>query len=90
MEDSSKKVFKPKFEIVQESNGLFSIHLGKHAAAALLQGTEISGTTQEDHQMLVMCRVILRDIAFNALGVRPESMEKGIDSLYDLSSSLRG
>jgi hypothetical protein len=35
---------------------------GKHAAAAILQGTEITGTTQEDHQMLVVCH-ILRDIA---------------------------
>jgi hypothetical protein len=59
MEESTKKIFKPKFELVQECNGLVSIHLGKHAAA--LQGTEITGTTQEDHQMLVVCRTILRD-----------------------------
>jgi hypothetical protein len=52
MEDSSKKVFKPKFEIVQESNGLFNTFVS--IRAALLQGTEISGTTLEDHQMLVM------------------------------------
>jgi hypothetical protein len=52
--------------LVQECNGLVSIHLGKHAAAAILQGTEITGTT-EDHQMLVVCRTILRDIALNAL-----------------------
>jgi hypothetical protein len=63
MEESTKKIFKPKFELVQECNGLVSIHLGKHAAAAILQGTEITGTTQEDHQMLVVCRTILRDIA---------------------------
>jgi hypothetical protein len=50
MEESTKKIFKPKFELVQECNGLVSIHLGKHAAAAILQGTEITGTTQEDHQ----------------------------------------
>jgi hypothetical protein len=62
MEESTKKIFKPKFELVQECNGLVSIHLGKHAAAAILQGTEITGTTQEDHQMLVVCP-ILRDIA---------------------------
>jgi hypothetical protein len=60
MEESTKKIFKPKFELVQECNGLVSIHLGKHAAA-ILQGTE-TGTTQED-QMLVVCRTILRDIA---------------------------
>jgi hypothetical protein len=92
MEDSSKKVFKPKFEIVQESNGLFSIHLGKHAAAAMLQGTEITGTTEEDHQMLVVCRTILRDIALNSLGVRPEEMcqDKARNLLYNLSDSLRG
>jgi hypothetical protein len=74
MEESTKKIFKPKFELVQECNGLVSIHLGKHAAAAILQGTEITGTTQEDHQMLVVCRTILRDIALNALGVRPEEL----------------
>jgi hypothetical protein len=39
MEESTKKIFKPKFELVQECNGLVSIHLGKHAAA-ILQGTE--------------------------------------------------
>jgi hypothetical protein len=33
MEESTKKIFKPKFELVQECNGLVSIHLGKHAAA---------------------------------------------------------
>jgi hypothetical protein len=54
MEESTKKIFKPKFELVQECNGLV-LHLGKHAAAAILQGTEITGTTQEDHQMLVVC-----------------------------------
>jgi hypothetical protein len=32
MEESTKKIFKPKFK-VQECNGLVSIHLGKHAAA---------------------------------------------------------
>jgi hypothetical protein len=47
-------------------------YICKHAAAAILQGTEITGTTQEDHQML-WC-VILRDIALNALGVRPEEL----------------
>jgi hypothetical protein len=28
MEESTKKIFKPKFELVQECNGLVSIHLG--------------------------------------------------------------
>jgi hypothetical protein len=37
MEESTKKIFKPKFELVQECNGLVSIHLGKHAAAAILR-----------------------------------------------------
>jgi hypothetical protein len=65
--------------------------LGKHAAAAILQGTEITGTTQEDHQMLVVCRTILRDIALNALGVRPEELPgQSKESLYNLSDSLRG
>jgi hypothetical protein len=36
MEESTKKIFKPKFELVQECN-LVSIHF-KHAAAAILQG----------------------------------------------------
>jgi hypothetical protein len=39
MEESTKKIFKPKFELVQECNGLcfntFAV------AAAILQGTEI-------------------------------------------------
>jgi hypothetical protein len=92
MEDSSKKVFRPKFEMFQESNDRVSIHLGKHAAAAILQGTEITGTDQEDHHMLVMCRVILRDIAINALGVRPEELgeDRARRLLLDLSDSLRG
>jgi hypothetical protein len=90
MEESTKKIFKPKFELVQECNGLVSIHLG-NAAAAILQGTEITGTTQEDHQMLVVCRTI-RDIALNALGVRPEELcqDKARNLLYNLSDSLRG
>jgi hypothetical protein len=88
MEESTKKI-KPKFELVQECNGLVSIHLGKHAAAAILQGTEITGTTQEDHQMLVVCRTILRDIA-HALGVRPEELcQDKARNLYNLSDSLR-
>jgi hypothetical protein len=62
MEESTKKFFKPKFELVQECNGLVSIWVSLHGAA-ILQGTEITGTTQEDHQMLVVCRTILRDIA---------------------------
>jgi hypothetical protein len=54
MEESTKKIFKPKFELVQECNGLVSIHLVS-TLLRLLQGTEITGTTQED-QMLVVCR----------------------------------
>jgi hypothetical protein len=52
----------------------------------------ITGTTQEDHQMLVVCRTILRDIALNALGVRPEELcqDKARNLLYNLSDSLRG
>jgi hypothetical protein len=44
MEDSSKKVFKPKFEIVQESNGLFNTFVSI-SGSLYSQGTEISGTT---------------------------------------------
>jgi hypothetical protein len=51
MEESAKKIFKPKFELVQECNGLVSIHLVSTLLAAILQGTEITGTTQEDHQI---------------------------------------
>jgi hypothetical protein len=88
MEESTKKIFKPKFELVQECNGL-SIHLC--TLLRLLQGTEITGTTQEDHQMLVVCRTILRDIALNALG-GPEELcqDKARNLLYNLSDSLRG
>jgi hypothetical protein len=52
MEESTKKIFKPKnwFKNVM---ALFQ-YICKHAAA-ILQGTEITGTTQEDHQMLVVC-----------------------------------
>jgi hypothetical protein len=52
------------------------------AAAAILQGTEITGTTQEDHQMLVVCRTILRDIALNALGVRPEEFARTKQGIF--------
>jgi hypothetical protein len=91
MEESTKKIFKPKFELVQECNALFQ-YIWVSAAAAILQGTEITGTTQEDHQMLVVCRTILRDIALNALGVRPEELcqDKARNLLYNLSDSLRG
>jgi hypothetical protein len=42
--------------------------------------------------MLVVCRTILRDIALNALGVRPEELcqDKARNLLYNLSDSLRG
>jgi hypothetical protein len=60
MEESTKKIFKPKFELVQECNGLVSYYLVS-IAAAILKGQKI-GTTQEDHQMLVVCRTP-RDIA---------------------------
>jgi hypothetical protein len=59
MEDSSKKE-KPKFEIVQESNGLFQ-YICKHAAAALLKAQKISGTTRKSSDVGDV--VILRDIA---------------------------
>jgi hypothetical protein len=58
MEESYKKF--SKFEIVQECNGLVSIHL-QARCCGYTQGTE-TRTTQEDHQMLVVCRT-LRDIA---------------------------
>jgi hypothetical protein len=35
MEESTKKIFKPKFELVQECNGLVSILFGYAAAANL-------------------------------------------------------
>jgi hypothetical protein len=73
-------------------------YICKHAAAAILQG-EITGTTQED-QMLVVCRTILRDIALNALGVRPEELcQDKARNLYiiyqiayvvNIQTSLRG
>jgi hypothetical protein len=51
MEESKRKFFKPSS--VQECNGFVSIIICKHAAAAILMG-QITGTTQEDHQMLVV------------------------------------
>jgi hypothetical protein len=69
---SLQRKFQTKVRIVQECNG--STHLGKHRCCGYTYGTEITGTTQEDHQMLVVCRTILRDIALNALGVRPEEL----------------
>jgi hypothetical protein len=73
MEESTKKIFKPKFELVQECNGLVSIHLGKHCCGYTSRDRN-HWNHQEDHQMLVVCRTILRDIALNALGVRPEEL----------------
>jgi hypothetical protein len=71
MEESTKKIFKPKSELVQECNGLVSIHLGKHAAAAILQGKSLNHPGRSSN--VVVCRTI-RDIALNALGVRPEEL----------------
>jgi hypothetical protein len=72
MEESTKKIFKPKFELVQECNGLVSIHLGKHAAA-YFKGQK----SLEPPRKIIKCWwcvTILRDIALNALGVRPEEL----------------
>jgi hypothetical protein len=44
MEESTKKIFKPKFELVQECNGLVSIHLGKHYTSR-----DRNHWNQEDH-----------------------------------------
>jgi hypothetical protein len=91
MEESTKKIFKPKFELVQECNGLVSIHLGKHAAAYTSRdrnhwnhpgrSSNVGGVSYN-----------LRDIALNALGVRPEELcqDKARNLLYNLSDSLRG
>jgi hypothetical protein len=89
MEESTKKIFKPKFELVQECNGLVSIHLVSTLLRLYFKGQK-TGTTQEDHQMLVVCRT-LRDICPNALGVRPEELcqDKARNLLYNLSDSLR-
>jgi hypothetical protein len=79
MEESTKKIFKPKFELVQECNGL-SIHLGKHAAAAILKGQK----SLEPPRKIIKCWwcvVQFLEIALNALGVRPEELcqdSKGI------------
>jgi hypothetical protein len=71
MEESTKKIFKPKFELVQECNGLVSIHL------------RCCGYTSRDRNHwnhpgrssnVGGVSYILRDIALNALGVRPEEL----------------
>jgi hypothetical protein len=64
-------------------------YICKHAAA-ILQGTEITGTTQEDHQMLVVCRTILRDIALTHWELGLKNCARTKESLYNLSDSLRG
>jgi hypothetical protein len=67
MEESTKKIFKPKFELVQECNGLVSIHF----ASTLLKGQK---SLEPPRKIIKWCRTILRDIALNALGVRPEEL----------------
>jgi hypothetical protein len=90
MEESTKKIFKPKFELVQECNGLVSIHLG-----TLLRLYFKGQKSLEPPRKIIKCwwcRTILRDIALNALGVRPEELcqDKARNLLYNLSDSLRG
>jgi hypothetical protein len=61
---------------------------GKHAAAAILQGTEITGTTRRSSNVggVQFLETLL------ALGVRPEELcqDKARNLLYNLSDSLRG
>jgi hypothetical protein len=40
MEESTKKIFKPKFELVQECNGLVSIHLVSTLLRLYFKGTD--------------------------------------------------
>jgi hypothetical protein len=89
MEESTKKIFKPKFELVQECNGLVSIHL-QARCCGYTQGTEITGTTQEDHQMLV-CRQLLTLLPLThwELGLKT-SQDKARNLYIILSDSLRG
>jgi hypothetical protein len=51
----TKKIFKPKFRRFKNVMALFQ-YICKHAAVAIL--SEITGTTQEDHQMLVVCTIL--------------------------------
>jgi hypothetical protein len=81
MEESTKKIFKPKFELVQECNGLVSIHLGKHAAAYTSRdrnhwnhpgrSSNVGGVSY-----------ILRDIALNALGVSPKNCARTKQGIF--------
>jgi hypothetical protein len=88
MEESTKKIFKPKFELVQECMALFQ-YIWVSTLLRYFKGQN-HWNHQEDHQMLVVCRTILRDIALNALGVRPEELcQDKSNLLYNLSDSLR-
>jgi hypothetical protein len=82
MEESTKKI-KPG----GQCNALNFFTFGKHAAAAILQGTEITGTTQE-----IISGGVQLETLLNALGVRPEELcqDKARNLLYNLSDSLRG
>jgi hypothetical protein len=53
MEESTKKIFKPKFNWFKNVMALFQ-YIWVSTLLRILQGTEITGTTQEDHQMLVV------------------------------------
>jgi hypothetical protein len=72
MEESTKKIFKPKFELVQECNGLVSIHLGKRCCYTSRDRNHWNHPGRSSNVGGVS--YILRDIALNALGVRPEEL----------------
>jgi hypothetical protein len=75
MEESEKKIFKPKF-LVQECNGLFQYIL--QALLQLSLQMEITGTTQD--QMLVECRTILETLPLThwELGLKKARIKQGI------------
>jgi hypothetical protein len=71
MEESTKKIFKPKFDWFKNVMPCFNIWV-----STLLRLYFKGQKSLEPPRkiMLVVCRTILRDIALNALGVRPEEL----------------
>jgi hypothetical protein len=72
---STKKIFKPKVQLVPECNSLVvSIHFGNSTLLAILQGTEITGTTRRI--IKCWCVTIQRTLPLNTW-VGPEEIVPG-------------
>jgi hypothetical protein len=84
MEESQRK-FSNQSSLVQECNGLVSIHL----VSTLLHFK--GQKSLEPPRKIIKCGgVSYLETLSNALGVRPEKPGQSKESLYNLSDSLRG